>query len=141
MINNAKFEKITIVENGLILKYKSKTNKEILFSELDKIYITINEIKPVYTLLISFSAICLTLFSYLFLQIDIIPLLVFLSIIIIFFKMNNFKKYSLIIRLKNSETFEKQASTKSKYETINLVNCVQKEIYNYKIKKSNETEL
>ena len=92
MINNTKFEKITIVEDGLILKYKSKTNKEILFSELDKIYITINKIKPIHTLLISLSAICLALFSYLFLKIDIIPLLVFLSIIVIFFKMNNFKK-------------------------------------------------
>lgn len=141
MINNTKFEKITIVENGLILKYKSKTNKEILFSELDKIYITINKIKPIHTLLISLSAICLALFSYLFLKIDIIPLLVFLSIIVIFFKMNNFKNYGLIIRLKNSETFEKQVSTKSKHETINLVNYVQKEIYNYKIKKSSETEL
>jgi hypothetical protein len=141
MINNTKFEKITLVENGLILNYKSKTIKEILFSELDKIYITINKIKPVYTLLISLSAICLALFSYLVLKIDIILLLAFLSITAIILKMNNFKNYGLIIRLKNTETFEKQVSTKSKHETIDLVNDIQKEIYNYKIKKSNEAEL
>ena len=141
MIDNTKFVKLTIIENGLILTFKSKKNKEILFSELDKIYITINKIKPVYMLLISLSAICLAIFSYLFLKIDIIPLLVFLSILVFFFKMNNFKNYCLITRLKNSETFEKQVSIKSKHETINFVNYVQKEIYNYKIKKSNETEL
>jgi hypothetical protein len=40
--------------------------------------------------------------------------------------------------LKNGETIEKKIEAKSKHEIIDIVNDVKKEIYNYKIKKSNE---
>jgi hypothetical protein len=36
IVNN--FKKITIGEKGVILKYKSKEQKEIPFSEINKIY-------------------------------------------------------------------------------------------------------
>jgi hypothetical protein len=124
---------MTLVENGLILSYKSKTNKEILFSELDEIYITVNKIKPIYALLIILLSISITVFSYLHLEIDILLLLSFLIIVAISLKMNNYKSYGLKIRLKNGELFEKQVLAKSKHETIDLVNNIRKEIYNYKI--------
>lgn len=138
MIINTKFKKITLVKNGLILGYKSKPKKEISFSELDEIYITVNKIKPIYSLLIILLSIGIAAFSFLYLQTDIILLIAFLIVITIIFKMNDYKSYGLKIRLKNGETFEKQVPVKSKHEMIDIVNDVRKEIYNYKIKNSNE---
>lgn len=51
---------------------------------------------------------------------------------------NDYKSYSLKLRLKNGEIFEKKLQLKSKHETINIINKVRKEIYNSKIKKSTE---
>lgn len=138
MIINTKFKKITLVKNGLILDYKSKPKKEISFSELDEIYITVNKIKPIYSLLIILLSIGIAAFSFLYLQTDIILLIAFLIVITIIFKMNDYKSYGLKIRLKNGETFEKKVPVKSKHEMIAIVNDAPKEIYNYKIKNSNE---
>jgi hypothetical protein len=55
--------------------------------------------------------------------------------------MNSYKRYGLKICLKNGETIENKIPTKSKHETIDIVNDVRKEVYNYKIKKSNEEAL
>ena len=52
--------------------------------------------------------------------------------------MNDYKSYGLKIRLKNGAIFEKRVDIKSKHETIDFVNDIRKEIYDYKIKKSNE---
>ena len=52
--------------------------------------------------------------------------------------MNDYKRYGLKIRLKNGVVFEKKIDNKSKHETIDFVNDIRKEIYDCKIKKSNE---
>ena len=129
MIINTKFKKITLVKNGLILCHKSKPKKEISFSELDEIYITVNKIKPIYSLLIILLSIGIAAFSFLYLQTDIILLIAFLIVVTIIFKMNDYKSYGLKIRLKNGETFEKKVPVKSKHEMIDIVNDVRKEIY------------
>ncbi|MFV8344090.1 hypothetical protein [Flavobacterium sp. XS2P39] len=141
MIFNTNFKKITLVKNGLILDYKSKPKKEILFSELDEIYITVKKIKTIYELSIILLSMGIAAFSYFYLQTDIILLIAFLIVIAIVLKMNDFKSYGLKIRLKNGDTFEKQVPAKSKHETIDLVNDVRKGLYNYKIKNSNEVLL
>lgn len=136
MIFNTKFKRLTLAANGIILSFKSKTNKEILFSEVGKIYISVNRIRPIYELLIIFLSISITIFSYKYLKIDMILLVFFLIVVFISLKMNNYKSYGLKIRLKNGALFKKNVSVKSKIETINLVNTIRKEIYNHKISQT-----
>lgn len=133
-INN--FKKITLAEQGIVLTYKFKKTKQILFSELDQTHIKINQIKPVYKLIFILILLFLSVLSYLYLQINIILLTTFFLIVLIIVKMNDYKSYSIKIRLKNGEIIEEKIQTKSKLETIDIVNDVQKAIYNYKIKNS-----
>ncbi|MFV8270101.1 hypothetical protein ACNQGP_09225 [Flavobacterium sp. GT2N3] len=136
MIFTNNFKKISLVDNGIVLTYKSKNTKEILFSELDKTHIKTNKIKPAYGLIIILLSLCFEMLSYMYLQINIILLITFFLIVLIILKMNDYKSYSIKIRLKNGEIIEEKIQTKLKLETIDIVNDVQKAIYNYKIKNS-----
>jgi hypothetical protein len=133
-INN--FKKITLAEQEIILTYKFKKTKQILFSELDQTHIKINKIKPVYKLIFIFILLFLSVLSYLYLQINVILLTTFFLIVLIIIKMNDYKSYSIKIRLKNGEIIEEKIQTKSKLEIIDIVNDIQKAIYVYKIKNS-----
>ena len=136
MIFTNNFKKITLAEQEIILTYKFKKTKQILFSELDQTHIKINKIKPVYKLIFILILLFLSVLSYLYLQINVILLTTFFLIVLIIIKMNDYKSYSIKIRLKNGEIIEEKIQTKSKLETIDIVNDVQKAIYIYKIKNS-----
>ncbi|MFE3869466.1 hypothetical protein ACFX5E_15485 [Flavobacterium sp. LS2P90] len=138
MIFKNKIEEITLDKKGLILSYKERAQKEILYSELNEIYITVNKTKPFTEFIIILISICIALFSFLLLKTNIILTLSVLIIFTIVVKMSTYKRYGLKICLKNGDTFEKKIPANSKHETIDIVNDVKKEIYNYKIKKSNE---
>jgi hypothetical protein len=94
--------------------------------------------KTIYIALIFVLSIGLAGFRYIYFQIDLILIIAFLLVITIILKMNDYKSYGLKIRLKNGAIFEKRVDIKSKHETIDFVNDIRKEIYDYKIKKSNE---
>lgn len=141
MILTNNFRKLTLNKKGILIILKTKEKKEILFSDLDQIYITINKMKTIYEVLILLSAITIATFLYLNLQIDSILIIAFLVAIVIILIKNDYKSYSLKLSLKNGEIFENKVQSKSKHETIDIVNEVRKEIYNYKIKKSNEALL
>lgn len=132
------FRKLTLTTNGILLILKTKEKKQILFSDLDLIYITVNKMKTIYEVLILLSAIGLAAFNYLFFQIDLILIIAFLVVISIIFKKNDYKSYSLKLRLQNGQIFKNKVPLKSKHDTIDMVNEVRKEIYNIKMKKSNE---
>lgn len=141
MILTNNFRKLTLNKKGILIILNTKEKKEILFSDLDQIYITINKMKTIYEVLILLSAITIATFLYLNLQIDSILIIAFLVAIVIILIKNDYKSYSLKLSLKNGEIFENKVQSKSKHETIDIVNEVRKEIYNYKIKKSNEALL
>ena len=138
MILKNKIKEITLDEKGIILNYKERAQKEILYSELNEIYITVNKIKPFSEFLIILILICIAAFSFLILQTNIILTLSLLIIFTTIVKMNTYKRYGIKICLKNGNTIEKKILAKSKHETIDIVNDVKKEIYNYKIQKSNK---
>ena len=132
MFLNKKFETICLTENGIMLSNKSSKQKEILFSELDKIYITVNKISQTQEVLFILVLIGITVISLLYLQAEIIiPIFILITFIIIV-KLNNYKSYGLKIRLKNGTFFKKQIPSKLKYETVAIVNDIRKELYNYK---------
>ena len=138
MILTNNFRKLTLDKNGILLILKAQEKKEILFSDLEQIYITVNKMKTIYEVLILLSATGIATFLYINFQIDLILIIAFLVVIAIILKKNDYKSYSLKLRLKNGEIFENKVQSKSKHETIDIVNEVRKEIYNIKIEKSNE---
>lgn len=128
-----KFKEITLAEHGIILNKRGKIKKEILFSELDQIYISVNKMKLRDKFLIILLILFSGLFSHLYLQVDIPIILVYLTVIIFILKMNKFRNYTLKIRLKNGTAFEKKIAVKLKQEAIDLINEIRKEIYDSKI--------
>lgn len=130
------FRKISVTKNGIILTYKEQ-KKELFFSELDKTHIKVNKRRPFYNLLIILAVLPLEFILYLYLQIELIFLIPFFLIAIIFLKKIEHKSYNIKIRLKNGEIIEEKILTKLKLETIEIVHEVQKGIYNYKINNMN----
>jgi hypothetical protein len=138
MILKNKIQEITLDKKGIILNYKEREQKEILYSELNEIYITVNKTRPFYEFIIILISVCIATFSFLILQTNIILTLCLLIIFTTIVKMNTYKRYALKICLKNGDIIKTKIPSKSKHETIDVVNDVKKEIYNYKIRKSNE---
>jgi hypothetical protein len=136
-----KFKEITLAEHGIILNKRGKIKKEILFSELDQIYISVNKMKLSNKFLIILVLLFSGLFSHLYLQVDIPIILAYLTVIIFILKMNKFRNYTLQIRLKNGKTFEKKIAEKLKKEAIDLINEIRKEIYDSKIKNSTKISI
>ena len=130
---NYTFDALNIEKNKLILSSKKMKNREILFSELDSIYMSVNKYPSLYECLpLLFSIVIIAIFL-LYLSLDLILFLPPLIIIFSIVKMNNYKSYELKIRLKNGMFMKKQVPLKLKFETIDIINAVKKEIYNYKI--------
>jgi hypothetical protein len=137
MISCNKFKKVTLVKNGLILISKTNKQKEIPISELEKIYITVNKIAPIYTFSYIFLSAVIFLFSLWYLMFDMILILPVILIIAVGIKLNDYKSYGLEICLKNGKYFKKRVPSESKYDTIEKVNTIRKEIYAFRI-ESNE---
>ena len=134
MTLNKQFDTITLAKNGLILSFKAKKKRTISFSDLDEIYISVNKTPPFYEFLLLAFAIGIITLYLLYLPLDLMLLIPLLIIIAVILKMNNHKSYELKIRLKNGAFLKKQVPLKLKHETIDIVNNVRKEIYNYKIR-------
>ena len=128
-----KFKEITLAEHGIILNKRGKIKKEILFSELDQIYISVHKMNLSNKFLIILVLLFAGLYTHLYLQVDIPIILAYLTVIIFILKMNKFRNYTLQIRLKNGKTFEKKIAEKLKQEAIYLINEIRKEIYDFKI--------
>ena len=52
-------------------------------------------------------------------------------------KLNNYKSYELKICTKNGDFFIKKISKGLRYSTIDFINSVRKDIFDYEIKKEN----
>ena len=140
MISMNKFTKVTLVKKGLIL-ISEKNKKEIPISEVDKVYITVDKIAPIYTFSYILLSIVFILFSLWYLSFDMILIVPSLLVILVSTKLNNYKSYGLAICLKNGDYFKQQVPSELKYDFIELVNCIRKEIYAFKIEKSKNISL
>lgn len=141
MILKNKLEDISLDETGIIITSKKNKSKKILFSDLDGIYITVKKTKPLYESALIAISVCIASYSYFILQTNIILTLSLLLLLSFFIKMSTFKRYGVKICLRGGEYMEMQIPANSKHVTIDIVNDIRKEIYNYKIKKSNESVL
>jgi hypothetical protein len=122
------FKKITIGEKGVILKFKTKEQKEIPFSEINKIYIKVKKTPIVFMLLfvaVSLSVVLLSLWIFGFKLILFSPLFLILVGVI---KLNNYKRYVLKIKLKSGNAIIQAIPLKLKYKTIDDITKIRKVI-------------
>lgn len=131
MTANTKFDDLTLVENGLILKNGKKKEIEISFSELDKIYIKVYKLKPIYELGFILFPFLLIYLSVQYVALEKVMFVGLSSVIPMFFKINNFKNYGLVVCLKDGTVFRKRLSLNVKGEYVSIVNAVRKEQLNH----------
>jgi hypothetical protein len=124
-----KFKNISVLDNGIVLSLKSKELKEISFSEIDKIYITVNNKKTNYIFLLAVISVGIVLLSLFYLPLGIILLIPLSMVVIGIIVSNNYQSYGLNIALKDGGIFKKRISQKLKYETIDVVNNIKEKIY------------
>lgn len=124
-----KFKNISVLDNGIILSLKSKELKEISFSEIDKIYINVNNKKINYIILLSIISLGIVLLSLFYLPLGIIFLIPLSIVVIGIIVSNNYQNYKLKIVLKDGCFFSKKIPYKLKYETVDVINNIKEKIY------------
>jgi hypothetical protein len=115
---------ISISNNGIILNPKSNSNKQIPYSDVSKIHISVHQRQFVLKIfLITYFIFTLFCLNYLNLELSVFSIVIFT---INFLVMNSldFKSYRLQIVLKNNMIIEKRIPKKLKYEFISIVNEV-----------------
>ncbi len=123
------FNGISLVGDGVILKFKFREQKEIPFSDIDKIYIQANKIPAIYIFLFiifSLIGVLLSLWFFGFELVVISPLLLFVLLVV---KLNNYKRYVMKINLKNGNSVIQQIPLKFKHKTIDAINIIRKELF------------
>ena len=134
LTGNTKFDSLTLAENGIVLQYKKKKVSEISYSELEKIYIKIYKLKPIYGFLLVlfpmlFAFLC---FEYIQLNIEMsVALLPVIPTIVKINRINKFKRFGLVIVLKDGSVFKKHVSKNLKSDTVELINMVKRKCLNY----------
>jgi len=124
-----KFKNISVSDNGIILSLKSKELKEISFSEIDKIYITVNNNKKNYIILLSTISLGIVFLSLFYLPLGIVFLIPLSMVVIGIIVSDNYQSFGLTIVLKDGYFFKKRIPYKLKYETIDIVNNIKEKIY------------
>jgi hypothetical protein len=130
-----KFKTLSVFENGLILKNKNKEEKNVLFSEVHKIYIKkckfsfLNRIAC-----LSILFILLSIFAkYLPVEIMLLASIILFTIIV---KMNIYKWYQLNLHLIDGTLHYKFFFGSKKQSYLNLVHLVRKKNFDNRIKSN-----
>lgn len=131
MTINTKFDDLTLVEHGLILKNGKNVKREISFSEIADIYVKTDKLKPVYKLGLILVPFLLVFLSVQYLSLEKVMFLGFLAVIPVFVKINSYKSYGLRIYLIDGTVFRKKISLRVKDENISIVNAVRRKQLNH----------
>jgi hypothetical protein len=136
MVVKHRFKEVSIGKNSLIFTLKFNNQKEISLSEIDKVYLKPNKKSLLYAFVYIVSSLIIVLFLYWY-SMDIALIVSLILIVIMGNKLNNYKSYELKISTKNGDFFIKKISKGLRYATIDFINSVRKEIFDYEIKKEN----
>jgi hypothetical protein len=136
MVVQRKFKEVFLGKNSLIFTLKFNNQKEISLSEIDKIHLKLDKRSLVYAFLYIGTSLLIILFLNWF-SLDKTLILALILIVLLGDKLNNYKSYKLIISVKNGELMYKKISIDKRYATIDFINIVRKEIFDYEIKKEN----
>lgn len=122
------FKKISISENGMILKYEDKEAKEISFSEISKIYIKVKKVPLLYIVLfvcLSLSVVMFLVWIYGFSLVVLSPSFLILVGVLL---LKRYKKYLLKIKLNDGYSIIEPIPLELKYETIEVIIKVRKAV-------------
>lgn len=129
MANN--FNDISLADKGIILGLKSNEQKEIPFSEIDRISIEVLKIPLIYVVIFAILSTSIVLFSLWIYGFDLVIISPLLLIVLGIVKLNNYKRYFLRINLKTGNSIIQRIPLKLKHKTINTVNKIRKEFFYY----------
>lgn len=128
MISTNTTSLLCVVRNSIVLNPKSRNKKQISFSEISKIHISVRQrqfaLKGFLVGYFIFTLICL---RYLNLELSVFSLLIF-GVNFIVINSIDFKSYRLQIILKNNTVIEKRVSKKVKYELIPIIHEVRNKL-------------
>jgi len=130
-----RFNKLTIEENGLIVKNKKNEEMSILYSEINMVYIKKRKLSLPSK--IAFIMLLLMLLASLsiFLPIEFLMLSSILCIPLIA-KMNTYKWYEFNLQIKDRKLYVKVFYLRTKQEHINFVNQVRNQLFECQIKSN-----
>lgn len=100
-----KYKSLKMVEKGLILKSGKKQLAEIPFTEVSKIYIKVYKLKPIYASIAVFILMILAFLCFESIKLNIEMFVALLPVIPAFVKTNRFKRYGLVIMVKDGNVF------------------------------------
>jgi hypothetical protein len=123
-----KFGTLSFVDNGLIVTKKNKEVTPILFSELNKIYIKKYKFSFLNKIGLTSILLILSIFLVSYFPAEIV-MLASIFYIPLFVKMHTYKIYKLHLLLCDGTIFCKGFYKNDKYDYINLVSNVRKEIF------------
>jgi hypothetical protein len=129
MANN--FNDISLADRGIILGLKSNEQKEIPFSEIDRISIEVLKTPVIYVVIFAILSTSIVLFSLWIYGFDLVIISPLLLIVLGIVKLNNYKRYFLKINLKTGSSIIQRIPLKLKHKTINAVNKIRKEFFYY----------
>lgn len=129
MIIKSEFKSVSLVEKDLILVLKSNEEKEIPISDLDAIHIKVNKEVSGYTYLYALLSFLIILFLFWYSLDKVLIISLIIMIVIIGVKLNGYRSYALKIRTKNGDLYTQKVSAALRYETIDFINIVRKEIF------------
>ena len=120
------FKKITLLENGLILKFASKSPIEISFSEIKSIYIKVKKTPVKWILLFVASSLSIVFVLLLIFGTKLVVFSPLFLIVVGVLKLNSYKRYVLKIKLKNGTSILQNVPLKLKYKTVEDIKKVRK---------------
>lgn len=131
MKTNTRINDVRIVEHGLLLLNGKNEEREISFSELDKIYIKVVKFNPLYELALILVVFALVFFTIQYITFEKVVFLSLSSIVPFFVKTNYYKSYGLRICLKDGSVFRKKVPSDKRDRDISLVSEVRRAHLNY----------
>lgn len=122
--STTKFDSLTISDSTVQIQYKKTNISEISYSELEKIYIKVYKLKPIYgSIFVSFPML-LAFLCFEPIQLNVEFYLALLPVIPAFVKINRFKRYGLVLVHKDGSVFAKKVPLKLKTDMVELINEV-----------------
>lgn len=130
--NTTKFDNLALVDNGLVLKDGKKQLGQISFSEIEKIYIKVYKLKPIYGFLFVMIPVFFAFLCFEFIKLNVEMAMVILPVKPALEKRNRFKSYGLVIVLKDGSVYSKKLPLKFKTDTIEIINEVKRKMVVHK---------
>ena len=133
MNSNYKFDLLKVEEDKLIVSGKRRESSEILFSEIEMIYVSAKKCPLLINLISLFFLIVFIISCALYLSLHLLLLIVPIVLLVFTLKTIYYNGYELKIRLKNQSIYKTKVPLKLKNEAISKVNEIRKKVYDYQI--------